>query len=140
MESKLRQRFASAMPMGPTATTGTMTSRSSVFPLSGMGEDWIEVGPDSDVQLVDKEVQTDEKLLEASAPTSETVTSKSDTVRSVEECLSIYRSEVSFTRPLIAAKLRDYSSMRLAVEAAERRGPKLDQSILAYGSAYCTLP
>lgn len=99
MESKLRQRFASAMALSQSAAaTGEMRSSSAVFPLSGMGQDWIQVGAgEADVQLVDKEIQTDEKmLLESSSSSSETLCSRSDFVtRSIEECVAIYRSEVS---------------------------------------------
>lgn len=98
MESKLRQRFASAM-----SGLGAEGRHSTLFPLSGMaGEaDWIEVGSaEPDVQLVDKEVQTEDKMLlsrQSSSSSSETLCcGKPESPRSVEECASIYKSEVSF--------------------------------------------
>lgn len=115
MESKLRQRFASAM----SGLGGAEGRHSSVFPLSGMaGEaDWIEVGSaDPDVQLVDKEVQTEEKLLlmqQSSSSSSETLCcSKTESPRSVEQCASIYRSEVSFQTCIFFIKfyVQEFSS------------------------------
>ncbi|XP_014209946.1 3-hydroxy-3-methylglutaryl-coenzyme A reductase isoform X2 [Copidosoma floridanum] len=90
MDSKLSQRFAATMSIGGQPAA-------AVFPLtSSMGEDWIEVGHDSVVEMLDKEVQTEDVLLTGSphSSSSETLCSRSDSLRSLEECLAIYRSEL----------------------------------------------
>ena len=89
MEGRLRQRFAS-MPL-PTLT------HSAVFPLAGMNsDDWVEVMDDGHVELADKEVQTEDRNFSPSSASSETLCLKEEVTRSVEECLAVYRSEVSF--------------------------------------------
>lgn len=85
LESQTRRRFESAMP----------TMHSTIFPLSGMGGDWIEVVDEqSYLKLSDKEVQTDDvQLVGASSDINKDVPQIS---RTLDECLSIYRSEVRF--------------------------------------------
>lgn len=85
LDASIRQRFGVTLP----------ALHQSVFPLSGMGDNWVEVGNESHIEVQDKEVQTDGRALS----TDETVGESSleaKTPRSVEECLSIYRSEVSW--------------------------------------------
>ena len=83
LEGQTRRRFESAMP----------TMHSTIFPLSGMGGDWIEVEDDSYIKVIDKEVQTDDVNIISS--TSENSENIPEAPRTVEECLAIYRSEVS---------------------------------------------
>ena len=83
MDGKLRQRFASMSLQS--------LSHSAVFPLSGVGKDWVEVVDDMPVEMVNKEVQTDENSLSSS---TESLTIKEEKMRSVEDCLAIYKSEV----------------------------------------------
>ena len=84
LEAHNRRRFESAMP----------TMHSTIFPLSGMGGDWIEVEDDeSYLKLIDKEVQTDDVNFASSS--NESSKKIPEVSRTVEECLSIYRSEVS---------------------------------------------
>lgn len=83
LEGQTRRRFESAMP----------TMHSTIFPLSGMGGDWIEVEDESYLKLIDKEVQTDEiNIISSTSGASNNVP---EVPRTVEECLAIYRSEVS---------------------------------------------
>ncbi|XP_051171815.1 3-hydroxy-3-methylglutaryl-coenzyme A reductase isoform X1 [Leptopilina boulardi] len=85
LESQTRRRFESAMP----------TMHSTIFPLSGMGGDWIEVVDDEEsyVKLSDKEVQTDDiQLVGSSSDVNKDVVPKIP--RTLGECLTIYRSEL----------------------------------------------
>ncbi|XP_033219073.1 3-hydroxy-3-methylglutaryl-coenzyme A reductase [Belonocnema kinseyi] len=82
LEGQTRRRFESAMP----------TMHSTIFPLSGMGGDWIEVEDESYLKLIDKEVQTDEVNIISS--TSGATKDVPEVPRTVEECLAIYRSEL----------------------------------------------
>lgn len=69
--------------------------KSSIFPLSGVGGGWIENDSDMNVEYADKEVQTDEKFFGTSDSSNENSLPKnSQKVRSVEDCLEIYKSEV----------------------------------------------
>lgn len=69
---------------------------SPVFPLSGMGDgDWIEVNNETNREFHDKEVQTDRKKQYYSDVNNEDGSSATqDNPRSIEECLSIYKSDV----------------------------------------------
>lgn len=82
MDMSLRQRFGDPL-------------RPAVFPLSGVGGDWIEVDNDSQMEFTDKEVQTDMKQLSLDPSSSENLPSVSKVPRPVKECLEIYKSEVS---------------------------------------------
>lgn len=83
LESQTRRRFESAMP----------TMHSTIFPLSGMGGDWIEVvDEESFIKLSDKEVQTDDIQI---VSTSRDVKNDAPQIsRTLDECLTIYRSEL----------------------------------------------
>ncbi|KAL7289752.1 hypothetical protein TKK_0016354 [Trichogramma kaykai] len=103
---RLTRRFAGAMATTLTATTAGSSHRtgpsSKVFAglVAAPGEDWIEVGAEADVELVDKEVQTEQQQQQQAATiTSRTASNGSDDAatsppRSVDECLAIYRSEL----------------------------------------------
>lgn len=65
--------------------------QSAVFPLSGVGGEWIE----TNMEYVNKEVQTDEKYLDVDDVNNEDSSSNnSKVVRSIEDCLEIYKSQV----------------------------------------------
>ncbi|XP_011300109.1 3-hydroxy-3-methylglutaryl-coenzyme A reductase [Fopius arisanus] len=83
LDMSIRQRFAPDLP----------TVRTSVFPLSGMGDNWMVVGGDTQVEVEDKEVQTDGRVLITDG-TPEEITKDEKEPRSVEECLEIYKSEL----------------------------------------------
>lgn len=78
----LRERFGITLP----------TIQEPVFPLSGVGGGW---GDENDVECVDKEVQTD-SIYHGASDSDEIDSSprKSEILRSVEDCLEIYKSEV----------------------------------------------
>ncbi|XP_015111924.1 3-hydroxy-3-methylglutaryl-coenzyme A reductase [Diachasma alloeum] len=81
LDMSIRQRFGPIMP----------NIHTPVFPLSGMGDNWMVVGDDAQVEVEDKEVQTDGKLLSGNGvETSE----EEKEPRSIEECLAIYRSQL----------------------------------------------
>ena len=85
LDATLRQRFGVTLPR----------LHQSVFPLSGMGGNWVEVGNDSQqVELEDKEVQTDVVALTGDIFGQSSSDKVQAEPRPVEECLSIYRSEV----------------------------------------------
>ncbi|XP_053988321.1 3-hydroxy-3-methylglutaryl-coenzyme A reductase [Hylaeus volcanicus] len=84
MNMSLRQRFGEPLP-------GT---RSAIFPLSGVGGNWIEDESESQMEFIDKEVQTDGKQFNIDASSNEGSSSQSKVPRSVEECLEIYKSEL----------------------------------------------
>ncbi|XP_076667879.1 HMG coenzyme A reductase isoform X2 [Andrena cerasifolii] len=81
MEMSLRQRFGEPM-------------RPAIFPLSGVGGDWIEVENESQMEFTDKEVQTDGKQSSMDTSNGESVAPASTVPRPVEECLEIYKSEL----------------------------------------------
>lgn len=87
LDASLRQRFGGPLP----------SLNQPVFPLSGMGGSWIEVGNESPVELHDKEVQTDGKPLSLEETFGDIQHIVKTPPRTVDECLSIYRSEVSLT-------------------------------------------
>ena len=92
---KLTRRFAPSMVAAAALPTG-MKNRAFPGLVSSIGENWIEVGGEADVELVDKEIQTEERANSGvSRSISEPALPQSDVVRSVEECLTVYRSEVS---------------------------------------------
>lgn len=80
MDISLRQRFDVSLP----------TIQQPIFPLSGVGGEWIEVDNEANVEYTDKEVQTDV----VSHGLSELSLKKTEPPRSVEDCLEIYKSEV----------------------------------------------
>ncbi|XP_015601049.1 3-hydroxy-3-methylglutaryl-coenzyme A reductase [Cephus cinctus] len=65
-----------------------------VFPLSGMGGEWVEVGDEAEIELLDKEVQTDGRNYSMDSTSYESICDENAGPRNVEECLSIYRSEL----------------------------------------------
>lgn len=79
----LQERFGVTLPT---------IQEQPVFPLSGVGGGWSD---ENDVECADKEVQTDAVYHDA-ADSSEIDSSpkKSEALRSVEDCLDIYKSEV----------------------------------------------
>jgi len=78
----LRERFGVTLP----------TIQEPVFPLSGVGGGWSD---ENDVECVDKEVQTDATYHGASdSGEIDSSPKKSEALRSVEDCLEIYKSEV----------------------------------------------
>ncbi|XP_071553690.1 3-hydroxy-3-methylglutaryl-coenzyme A reductase isoform X2 [Temnothorax nylanderi] len=80
MNMWLRERFGVTLP----------TTQEPLFPLSGVGGGW---GDENDVECVDKEVQTD--VIYHGASNSEIDSpKKSEALRSVEDCLEIYKSEL----------------------------------------------
>lgn len=85
MNMSLRQRFGDSMP----------PMRSAVFPLSGVGGGWIDVDNEYQMEFIDKEVQTDGKQFSADTLSTESLPLQSKVPRSLEECLEIYKSEVS---------------------------------------------
>lgn len=83
LDISIRQRFGGALP----------NIHTSVFPLSGMGDSWIGIGGgESQLELEDKEVQTDAKAFSSDVTNEDTAEEREP--RSVDECLAIYRSEV----------------------------------------------
>lgn len=82
MDISLRQRFGVSLP----------TIQQPVFPLSGVGGEWIEVDNEANLEYTDKEVQTDA----ISHGLNELSLKKNEPPRSMEECLEIYKSEVRF--------------------------------------------
>lgn len=87
MNMSLRQRFG--IPTLPAI-------QQPVFPLSGVGGGWIEVDNDVYVEYTDKEVQTDAIYhgVNESIGENDLSLKTSQTPRSVEDCLEIYKSEV----------------------------------------------
>lgn len=87
MNMSLRQRFG--IPTLPAI-------QQPVFPLSGVGGGWIEVDNDVYVEYTDKEVQTDVIYhgVNESIDENDLSLKTSQTPRSVEDCLEIYKSEV----------------------------------------------
>ncbi|XP_012277434.1 3-hydroxy-3-methylglutaryl-coenzyme A reductase isoform X2 [Orussus abietinus] len=79
----LQQKFGVALPM-----------HTPVFPLSGMGGEWIEDGDKVQIEQFDKEVQTDVKSLADESSESDEELHRSSTCRTVDECLAVYRSEL----------------------------------------------
>lgn len=84
MNMSLRQRFGESIP----------SMRSAVFPLSGVGGGWVEVENESQMEFIDKEVQTDGKQFSADSLSNESLPLESKVPRSLEECLEIYKSEL----------------------------------------------
>lgn len=88
LDVSVRQRFGPRLP----------SLHSPVFPISGMNGDWVEVGEDTQVKLLDKEVQTDKTNLSSQISSDSTSENSQEQAtkppRSVEECLAIYKSEV----------------------------------------------
>ncbi|XP_029659326.1 3-hydroxy-3-methylglutaryl-coenzyme A reductase isoform X3 [Formica exsecta] len=87
MNMSLRQRFGI-----PTLSA----IQQPVFPLSGVGGGWIEVDNDAYVEYTDKEVQTDAIYhgVNESIGENDLSLKTSQTPRSVEDCLEIYKSEL----------------------------------------------
>ncbi|XP_070162686.1 3-hydroxy-3-methylglutaryl-coenzyme A reductase isoform X2 [Polyergus mexicanus] len=87
MNMSLQQRFG--IPTLPTI-------QEPVFPLSGVGGGWIEVDNDAYVEYTDREVQTDAIYHDVNESIGENDSSlkRSQTPRSVEDCLEIYKSEL----------------------------------------------
>ncbi|XP_034939170.1 3-hydroxy-3-methylglutaryl-coenzyme A reductase [Chelonus insularis] len=85
LDVSLRQRFGNSL-------SGIHTP---MFPLSAMGDNWIEVGNESQIELEDKEVQTDVKVSNLEPINNDEVEETNEKEpRSIEECLAIYRSEL----------------------------------------------
>ncbi|XP_035743887.1 3-hydroxy-3-methylglutaryl-coenzyme A reductase-like [Vespa mandarinia] len=83
MDISLRRRFE-----------GIMSNQRSVFPLSEINNDWIEVINEHNVELVDKEIQTDEKMNSTDTSSNKDSSHQHIEPRNLEECLEIYRSEL----------------------------------------------
>lgn len=85
LDVSLRQKFG--------ATLAAM--HTPIFPLSGMSDGWVEVGEDTDVGYCDKECQTDERHSEEPDSSSNDDAAREPKIlRSIDECLVIYKSEV----------------------------------------------
>lgn len=86
MDMSLRQRFGEE----------TSIQQPSIFPLSGVGDGWIENDNEkTEVEYSDKEVQTDLKYFSAcDSGNKSSLPKTSEVPRSVEKCLEIYKSEV----------------------------------------------
>ncbi|CAG5100769.1 Similar to 3-hydroxy-3-methylglutaryl-coenzyme A reductase (Blattella germanica) [Cotesia congregata] len=86
LDVSLRQRFGNTLP----------NIHTSVFPLTEMNDNWIEVGNENHIELEDKEVQTDVKVYNNADQVNNELSSylKEPEPRSVEDCLAIYRSEL----------------------------------------------
>nr|XP_033341519.1 3-hydroxy-3-methylglutaryl-coenzyme A reductase isoform X2 [Megalopta genalis] len=84
MDVSLRQRFGESHP----------TIRSTIFPLSGVGGGWIEVENESQLEFIDKEVQTDSRQSSVDLSSSKSSSPQSTVPRPIEECLEIYKSEL----------------------------------------------
>lgn len=84
MDVSLRRRFE-----------GSISTQRPVFPLSEINSDWIEVINERNVEVVDKEIQTDEKIISTATSSNKDSSHQPIEPRSLEECLEIYRSEVS---------------------------------------------
>ncbi|XP_043256916.1 3-hydroxy-3-methylglutaryl-coenzyme A reductase [Colletes gigas] len=87
MNTSLRQRFGETLP----------EVRSAIFPLSGVGGNWIEDNNESQTEFTDKEVQTDGRQFSVDTSNSECSSPRSKVPRSLEECLEIYKSELGAT-------------------------------------------
>ncbi|KAI4496990.1 hypothetical protein M0802_007938 [Mischocyttarus mexicanus] len=96
MNVLLRQRFGV-----------TMSTKRSVFPLSEINGDWLEVKDEHSVELVDKEVQTNEKIYSTDLSNDTDLLHEPIEPRNLEECLEIYRSEFG------ASALTDVEIMKL---------------------------
>lgn len=81
MDVSLRQRFGVSLP----------AIQPPIFQVSGVGDEWIEVDNEANIEYLDKEVQTD---VSVSHDLSELSPKKTEPLRSVKECLEIYESEV----------------------------------------------
>ncbi|XP_076279842.1 HMG coenzyme A reductase [Lasioglossum baleicum] len=84
MDVSLRERFGDTHP----------AIRSAIFPLSGVGGGWIEVENESQLEFIDKEVQTDSRQSSVDLSNGEVVSLQSTVPRHIEECLEIYKSEL----------------------------------------------
>ncbi|XP_076658313.1 HMG coenzyme A reductase isoform X2 [Halictus rubicundus] len=84
MDVSLRQRFGETHP----------AMRSTIFPLSGVGGGWIEVDNESQLEFIDKEVQTDSRQSSVDLSSSEAASLQSTVPRPIAECLEIYKSEL----------------------------------------------
>lgn len=82
MDVSLRRRFEG-------------TIQRPIFPLSEINSDWIEVINERNIELVDKEIQTDEKVNSTDTSSNKDSSHRSIEPRNLEECLEIYQSEVS---------------------------------------------
>ncbi|XP_077256344.1 HMG coenzyme A reductase [Temnothorax americanus] len=80
MNMWLREHFGGTLP----------TTQEPVFPLSGVGGG---CGNENDVQCVDKEVQID-AIYHGASNSEIDLPEKSEALRSVEDCLEIYKSEL----------------------------------------------
>ncbi|XP_031847099.2 HMG coenzyme A reductase [Nomia melanderi] len=84
MDVSLRQRFEETHP----------AMRPAIFPLSGVGGGWIEVENESQMEFIDKEVQTDGRQSSIDSSGSECASPQAMVPRPLEECLEIYKSEL----------------------------------------------
>nr|XP_050869776.1 3-hydroxy-3-methylglutaryl-coenzyme A reductase isoform X1 [Vespula vulgaris] len=81
MDVSLRRRFEG-------------TIQRPIFPLSEINSDWIEVINERNIELVDKEIQTDEKVNSTDTSSNKDSSHRSIEPRNLEECLEIYQSEL----------------------------------------------
>ncbi|KAK0090398.1 hypothetical protein PV325_000680 [Microctonus aethiopoides] len=85
LDASLRQRFGDSLPN---------YHHTPIFPLSGMGDNWIEVGNESQsIEFEDKSVQTEGKIFNNDESNDDETSIKREP-RNIEECLAIYRSEM----------------------------------------------
>ncbi|XP_011265589.1 3-hydroxy-3-methylglutaryl-coenzyme A reductase isoform X2 [Camponotus floridanus] len=85
MNMSLQQRFGI-----PTLST----IQQPIFPLSGVGGGWIEVDNDTNVECIDREVQTDMTYHDESIDEKDLLLQRFKVPRSIEDCLEIYKSEL----------------------------------------------
>lgn len=111
MDVSLRQRFGESHP----------AMRSAIFPLSGVGGGWIEVENESQMEFIDKEVQTDGRQSSIDSSSSECASPQSTVPRPLEECLEIYKSEVDTF--LISSKLVPRKICHLTFQDNPQIGP-----------------
>ncbi|XP_066583727.1 3-hydroxy-3-methylglutaryl-coenzyme A reductase [Prorops nasuta] len=95
-ENTCSYETAMDVPLKQRYETQLATMRSTVFPLSGMGGgDWIEIDNAEQIEVTDKEVQTEGKFFTTDSSSSENLAQQQiKEPRSVEECLNVYRSEL----------------------------------------------
>ncbi|KAF7993338.1 hypothetical protein HCN44_006398 [Aphidius gifuensis] len=97
LDVSIRQRYGSNFP----------NIHTPVFPLSGMGDNYVEIGSESHVEVQDQEVQTDAKSFRVDEYIIDQSSVEIKEPRSLEECLAIYKSELG------ASELTDIEVLQL---------------------------
>lgn len=85
LDVSIRRKYASNFP----------NIHTPVFPLSDMVNNYIEIGNELQIEFQDQEVQTDAKNFNIYENTENVIVEETKKPRSVDECLSIYQSQVS---------------------------------------------